>query len=144
MSKRIVTMHYEQGSGTHPAINVRVYGIALDAEQVAQTFGCDEDTAQHALGYAWDANVEAFRDAMQVECKEIYPDAKMYSKGRSGGWLAVHGLKDVESWNAVDLSKWAKLERITRENVRYFSSAEALLDVIRINEWAQAREAVNA
>jgi hypothetical protein len=45
------------------------------------------------------------------------PVAKVYSDGRSGGWLVVHGLPDVETWDAIALGRWAKFNKMIRDLV---------------------------
>lgn len=39
---------------------------------------------------------------------------QVYSDGRSGGWLVVHGLPDVETWDAIALGQWAKFNKLIR------------------------------
>jgi hypothetical protein len=39
---------------------------------------------------------------------------QVYSAGRSGGWLVVSGLPDVESWDAIALGRWVKFEEEVR------------------------------
>ena len=36
---------------------------------------------------------------------------ELWQEGRSGGWLVVNGLPELDSWDAVALSKWRKFER---------------------------------
>ena len=36
------------------------------------------------------------------------PLVQVYSEGRSGGWLVVSGLGDVDEWDLQDLNRWAK------------------------------------
>jgi hypothetical protein len=61
---------------------------------------------------------------------------KVYSKGRSSGWLTVHGLPPVESWDAVDLARWRRFEREVESDVEYRTSAEYTLEAIEANGWA--------
>lgn len=42
---------------------------------------------------------------------------KVWSEGRSGGWVIVEGLKDFESWDAVDVARWAKACRYAKAYV---------------------------
>lgn len=41
--------------------------------------------------------------------------AQVYSAGRSGGWLAVTGLGDVDEWDLMDLNAWRKFNKYVRQ-----------------------------
>src|SRR5260221_11426319 len=48
-------------------------------------------------------------DMLQNDAQEIFgASAKVYSTGRQGGWAVVEGLPDIESWDAIMLSKWSR------------------------------------
>ena len=36
---------------------------------------------------------------------------QVYSEGRQGGWCVVHGLPDIETWDAIALGRWARFEK---------------------------------
>lgn len=36
---------------------------------------------------------------------------QVYSEGRSGGWCVVHGLPEIEEWDAIALGRWARFEK---------------------------------
>lgn len=137
MSKTQVTMHAEYMRDAHPAINVKVRGLDIDAGDVMRQFMCDETVAERALEHAWEAQCEMFWLDVPGEVERMLPaGAKVYSEGRSGGWLAVHNLPDVERWDAVMLSKWRKVQKFVEQAVRYYTSKQAFLDVIEANGWA--------
>lgn len=37
---------------------------------------------------------------------------KVWSEGRQGGWCVVDGLPPIEDWDAIDLARWAKFQRL--------------------------------
>lgn len=39
---------------------------------------------------------------------------KVWQFGRSGGWLCVEGLPDVDEWDAIAVARWAKFEKWMR------------------------------
>lgn len=134
----IETHRLGYGSRSVPAINVKVYNFSVSSEQVAAQFGCDDKTAAQALEYAFETAREQFWEAAQEWAAEIFGSGhKVYSEGRSGGWLYVDGLAPLDSWNAVDVAKWSKLDRYCREEIKYRTSAEQVLEDIEANEWAK-------
>lgn len=40
---------------------------------------------------------------------------RVRSAGRSGGWLVVDGLPDVDDWDLQDLNRWRRFESLIRE-----------------------------
>lgn len=47
--------------------------------------------------------------------EEIFPgNVEVYSEGRSGGWLVVSGLPDVEEWNAAAVARWARFAKAVK------------------------------
>lgn len=36
---------------------------------------------------------------------------QVYSEGRQGGWCVVHGLPDIEEWDAIALGRWARFAK---------------------------------
>lgn len=121
----------------YPAVNVKVYHFP-QAYKVADHFHCTEETAQKAVEYAWDMEAQAFWEDVQGTAEDVFgKGVKAYSAGRSGGWLLVEGLTDIESWNAVDLAKWRKFEKIIKADVKYRTSEEAVFEDIEANRWAE-------
>jgi hypothetical protein len=128
-------VHSDRGAG-HPAINVKVREHLYNhVATIAERFKCSEHQAEQALNFAFEMATRDFWEQAEELVKEIFPDAQMYSEGRSGGWLAVHGLPDVESWDAIMLARWGKLEKAIKATMKYLCSAKYLLDAIESNKW---------
>lgn len=127
--------------GGYPAVNVKVHNFGPSIDQIVERFGCSEATAEKALGFAWESATQGFweywQDTSDPATMPYFADyrVKVYGEGRSGGHLVVHGLPEVESWDAIMLSKWAKFEREVREDVDYRSSAEVIMEGIEANQW---------
>jgi hypothetical protein len=135
-----------------PAINVKFYGN-FPRHELAAYFKVADDAPEldKALEYAWDTECEQFWESAQdslnfamlgdAAAGELKPSGTkdspytVYSAGRSGGWLVVEGLPDVESWDAVMLGKWARFEKLIRQDIEYRTGFEALRDDIEVNEW---------
>jgi hypothetical protein len=41
-----------------------------------------------------------------------YGEIQVWSAGRSGGWLVIEGLPDVDTWDAIMLSRWRRFAMI--------------------------------
>lgn len=75
---------------------------------------------------AWEVGCENCWDLVQADADECFRETapngnyfvKVWSQGRSGGWAVVDGLKDFESWDAIDLAAWRKFERQAKEDAR--------------------------
>lgn len=75
-----------------------------------------DDDRQHAW---WEWACESGWEDAQSSAEDIFGKrAKVYSDGRSGGWLVVHGLPPVESWDAIMLGKWSRYAARAREAVK--------------------------
>ena len=139
-TKEDVRLHSDQfgGGNAHPAVNVKCYRPSL-TDKIANKFACSEDVAQQAAEIAWDAACEEFWRYWAEECDlaDYFPghSVEVYGEGQSHGWLVVHGLPPVESWNAVDLARWRRFEREVESDVEYRSSAEYALEAIEANGW---------
>jgi hypothetical protein len=120
-----------------PAVNVKVhyFGGGLSADD----FGCTEDVFETALEYAFMSAQEAFwyDDAPALAKHRLGPYVTIHSEGRSGGWLVVSGLDDVDDWDAVTLNKWALFERDIQREVAYRSSKDVVREDILANRWAE-------
>ena len=137
MKKFDITFRHDCRSGQVPAINVKCYHFGPSVEACMARFNCDRTVAEKAFGYAWqDAQETFWRDAESL-VSDVFPGAECYSDGRSAGWLTVHGLPDAETWDAVMLAKWAKLERLVAAEIKYLKSDEQVFKTIESNEWAK-------
>ena len=120
-----------------PAINIKVYRLAWDSETLEKHFGCAPDVADKAAGYAFDSACEQFWENIPDVAREIFGPCRVYSDGRSGGWLVVHDLPDVDTWDAVMLSKWAKFSKAVKSEIAYQMSFGTIIESISANEWAK-------
>jgi hypothetical protein len=144
MKKSDVQFHSEgYGRNVLPAVNVKYYGPSLHAK-VQDTFKCSQEIAEQALGYVWESACEQFWREAKSYVPEILGRGEVWSEGRSGGWLVVSGLPDIETWDAIQLGKWAKVVKFCEEEIAYLSSWEYVKDAIGANEWAkEGAEAYN-
>lgn len=144
-TKQDVEFHSDgYGQTAHPAVNVKVRNFGnnkgvSECGAVMAAFKCSEAVAEKACEFAFDSACRAFWDGAQDVADEAFGKgvAKVYQEGRSGGWLVVHGLPDLESWDAVMLGKWRKFEREIKADVADHTSWEYAEDAIRANRWAE-------
>ena len=137
-TKDDVKMHREgYGFTRTPAINVKFYGH-IDPELVADRLGCSLPRAETCLQYAGETLAEMAEDFWDDIARDIFGDeslkVKVYSEGRSGGWLIVKGLPDIEYWDAIMLGKWRSLE-VTLHNAIKVPDFDYVIDLIETNEW---------
>ena len=137
MKKEDVQFHSDgYGRRSSPAVNVKVYSIGAKAADVAAKFACSEEDAEKALDLAFTSHQGQFWDDVQDDAEHVFGSGvKVYSEGRSAGWLVVHGLPDFESWDAIMLGKWARFEKSIRESIAYLTSAQELEETIGANDY---------
>jgi hypothetical protein len=124
--------------GANPAINVKVRRWPLTIDAVVEKFGCDENAAEKALNFAFESNQELFWDEAKELVENIFgKGAKVYSEGRSGGWLVVHGLSPVAGWDAIMVSKWGYFVRQIEAAMKGYLDPEGWLEEIESNRWAE-------
>ncbi len=150
-----VTMHRESYGGVMPAVNVKIHDFSGydEARAALEARGVDPEVAEKAVEWADEANRETFWEQAQDDaefylCKRrmtgrysrfgFSPSLRIEQQGRSGGWLVVAGIgDDPTEWNRAQRVRWHRFERAMRENVRYFTSAEGLLEIIDANDWCE-------
>jgi hypothetical protein len=139
-----VDMHSEMGRDPHPAVNIKLlmsYNdlnvrmdalLPLDLGGVANADGSnfreirtderftlewiDEHLTDEEKSNWWEAACsDNFAQGVQL-AEETWPHRKIevYTEGRSGGWLVVHGLEDPEDWPQQDIDTWAKFKEQVR------------------------------
>lgn len=86
--------NHEDEAFHYPACRHERMGAFLIADEIAREVGWE--LAQELADEVWE--------------KTRY-SPKVYSAGRSGGWLVVTGLPDVEAWDAIDLARWACFQK---------------------------------
>jgi hypothetical protein len=140
MRKEDVETHNEGNvySPQQPAINVKQRHW-INTDKIIERFKCSEATAERAADFAYEMARETFWDQVKETVKEVLKDdsLRVFSAGRSGGWLIVLGLKDLEYWDAIDLARWAKLCRLIKQDIEYSCSDESIMDTIEANRWAE-------
>ena len=125
------------GSLTRPQSMSSTNGRGIDTDQVADRLGCSPQLARRALQYAGESLAEMFWEDAEATARDIFGDKslKVYSEGRSGGWLVVEGLPDIEYWDAIMLGKWRSLEVRLQNEVKYIGEFDYVIDRIEANEW---------
>ena len=152
-SRDNVQTHAQGYYGSHlPAVNVKVRGcspglrdvaLPLDLGQVSEDGGVTwatvttpetfshewiEAQSEHALNAVFEWACEAGWEQAAGLAGEIFgPGVETWAEGRSGGWLVVSGLPELEEWDAVALARWRKFERLCREIVADIPRAMAEL-----------------
>lgn len=135
-TKADVTFHSDGFREGRPAVNVKVHNgrhpLPIDLMQTSDDGGVTFYTVTTDPEFTWDWIDENLTDEesnayFEMVCSEAWerlqeaaveifgPGVKVYSEGRSGGWAVVHGIKDFESWDAIDLGKWQRFEQAARE-----------------------------
>jgi hypothetical protein len=133
-----------------PAVNVKWYGFnskwMKKLEEHFQIKDKDgEKRLEKALEYWQNSASEQFWDWAREDLLEYafgkYHGLKVYSEGRSGGWLIVQGLPDLETWDAVQLGKWHRFEKQIRLSLDYWNTEEGvnqIIEDIEANRWIEA------
>lgn len=139
MKKSEVQLNYHDDGHGCPCLNVKVnYPIGVAWRALAERVESEEGMPGFAdwfdalpddgsaAQWAFDAACESGADAAVEMAGEIFGAAfgqydhkhrRVFQTGRSGGWLYVEGLPDVETWDAVQLAKWARFARVCEEIV---------------------------
>lgn len=142
-SKEDIEFHYDRGV-SKPAVNVKVYqsfgnGLAQwlkenpDHDPLFTEDWCEEHVDEQIHDVFWSV-CEMRWDDLWDEAREIWgwdmqhtgpqgarqSRVKVYSEGRSGGWAVVDGIDlDVESWDAIEFSKWRRFATFARRTADY-------------------------
>jgi hypothetical protein len=155
-SREDVQTHSDGFREGRPAVNVKVYRHYSDAWKEFQKQ--EEPDAGFTLEWIEDNVSDEQLDAIFWHCCEfefeylegwatskepgdsLFPDdrVKLWQEGRSGGWIVVDGLPDIDEWDAVRLARWRKFERIARDiadGIPY-----QVLSSVYINEYEFARD----
>lgn len=148
-SKKNVQWHMDGMGPSVPAVNVKVRAFPLlDAKYLAAedpeftiewvNEHLDEDELDRWFWIACDSS----RDMLQEDAHEIFGSwAKLYSEGRSAGWIMVDKIRDTDDWDAIELGKWRKFERYAHD---YANNVPAeMLSLIELNvfqPWQDKRD----
>jgi hypothetical protein len=156
-SREDVQQHSDGYRDMLPAVNVKVYTTIEQAwdqyqreEMPDPGFTLDwiednipEDLLQGRWESACESEYEYFEDWTTTAEDSLFPDhnVRLEVQGRSGGWIAVHGLPDIEDWDAILLARWRKFERIARDIADGIPFQTLLLIYINDYEWAMTEAA---
>lgn len=114
----------------YPAVNVKAYHLP-STWKCAEHFNQSEEWAEKALESAFNSACTSFwEDVQNIAVETFGRGVKVYSAGRSGGWVIVKGLTDIADWDAVDLAKWRHFENTLKQSVRFFTSDEIMYEDI--------------
>lgn len=119
----------------HAAVRPR-HRFVPGGEYTIHEFGDDAtfwewvDYVEEHVDDAWDWPRGLFARAEDIAREDGWERAKelaydvwgsgqvqVYQEGRSGGWLVVHGLGDIDEWDAIEVSRWARFQRGVKETV---------------------------
>lgn len=137
MRKREIELHSDRcRAPPHPAVNVKVRRWP-SAVRIAEQFDCSPQAAERALEFAFESARERFWKQAERIAAEIFAGwlCRFYSEGRSGGWLTVHGLPQVEFWDATMVSRWARLATWCRNEIADLLAENSLIEEIEANQW---------
>ena len=152
-----VRTHSDHFGPQRPAVNVRVY-TTIDDDDVWRQFEREErpdegftlewiheNVSEDSLQWIWDRVCEAEFEYLETwatgaDGDPLFPDdaVTLWQEGRSGGWVVVDGLPDIEEWDAIRLARWRRFERIAREIAD--GVPFQVLSSIYINEYEAARD----
>lgn len=135
MTKDRISFHCEPNGRRFPAVNVRVYIICSSSLNYESIYKISDKESQAINDYVWEANCSMFWDCCAQEiANEILPSGcKIYSEGRSSGWLVVHGLPDYEDWDEAMFSTWDKFEKAIHARIKDLFSLESIKELVNVN-----------
>jgi len=133
-----VETHSEHYGKVRPAVNVKVHRFP-SSDKIMERFGCEEKEAEKAGQFAFDSACTIFWEDVQDFADDVFGkgSVKVYSEGRSGGWLVVDGLSSIEDWTIQDLNKWKSFEARIKDNVKWRTSEESVFEDIEANQWTK-------
>jgi hypothetical protein len=160
-TKEDVRTHY---GSERPAVNVKVYDTLEDVSLPLCLGGVADLVDGRSENFRWTYTDEGFThewirehvsdeladaifwqacaDAVEMigeDARDIFDRwrVEIEQDGRSGGWIVVTGLPEIEEWDAVLLSKWRKFEKqchAYRDDLM-----RSVVDSIYANEWEAAQ-----
>lgn len=140
----VETHHVGYGGRHYPAVNVKVYadlddGISrmeyADDREAFRTWVRDHVTDAEVYEVWWPAACESMFEQAAEDAKELFGrHVRCYLEGRSGGWLIVDGLPEIDTWDAIMLGKWRRFAKWARGNADYVPASAADLIAINVHE----------
>jgi hypothetical protein len=152
-SRDDVQTHSDGFRESLPAVDVKIYTTIDDAwkqyekqDRMSDGFNLEwvreNISEEHLDRLFWEACSYEYEylEGWATGSDSLFPDdnVTLEQQGRSGGWIAVRGLPDVEEWDAVRLARWRRFERIARDiadGIPY-----QMLSLIEINDYQWAKD----
>lgn len=138
MRKSDVLTSYHMGTQGLPMLNVKAHDFFYAARSFEQ--GCIEERIpdaqiEEALHIAWDLlSLEFWDNAEELAQSFFECPVEVYSAGRQSGWLVVKGLRPVEDWDAIMVTKWAAFKRMIDAEVDSLCSASSIREIVHLNK----------
>jgi hypothetical protein len=153
MRKADITFHHVGYSDRAvPAVNVKRYSGPTPEEwnavqaETGRTFNSqwiDRHLTDDDADLWWQAACSDGWERLQDAATEIFgKGAKVYSEGRSGGWVCVDGFSanDVETWDALAVSRWGNFARACQRVVDDLGYQYLMLIYMNVFEPWQAEQ----
>lgn len=153
-TKGDIEFHSDGFRASKPAVNVKVYDSLdngfrkwsqdNDGNPHFTLDWIEEHCTDEYLDQLFWSMCEHRWDDLWDEAREIWGWDKrgdkyrvhVYSEGRSGGWAVVDGINnDVDSWDAIEFSKWRRFAKFARATADYVMVD--VIDSIYINEFEE-------
>jgi hypothetical protein len=139
-----------RGHNYLPAVNVKVRGywenvpIGPGTEFADPAFADYLDTlTDDEWNSLFEFACESGWENLRSDAEEIFgAGVTVDQEGRSGGWAVVRGLPDVETWDAIMVSRWARFARWARANAD--AIPEVMVSLAYINNWEWHKEQTHA
>lgn len=132
-----------------PAWNVKVYKRGVfDPDIVQKHFKCSRKKAEQATEWAWDTYQRMYWENAQQDAEyhleNLHPSVKVESDGRSGGWLVLEGLPEIDDRGADLLDVFdpdtvlalAEFEKDILGNIDgLLNDEKGMIETIDVNDW---------
>lgn len=155
MRKADIQRSYHNGSRGEPMLNIKIYGPVPQsvAAQVEADSGMTGFAAWYAaqdsddVDWAWQVACEDGVEQATDVAGDIFGDAygkhahdrrRVWQAGRSGGWLYVNGLDDIDGWDAIAVSRWGRFATRIEDIVN--DTPYRFLMLLAINDYASQCE----
>lgn len=157
MDTTTVTMHAEGFGEARPAFNIKRYTFheqpqsAYDAAMLELGLPTGDFTPAWVSSHVnedahneWaDITAQSLIEAFRNDVRDLFGDVvTVMQEGRSGGWLALEGLPDVDTWDGAMLAQWRELGQYADAYVA--SWPEEVVKMIASNVYACELEAFEA
>lgn len=145
-SKADVTFHSDGvGRRANPAINVKVRNWGYhDVDLMRDEPALDLEQCDAIIQSVYERHAVRFWDNAKLQVEILFGRGyTVYQEGRSGGWMVVHGLPDVEEWDAVMLGKWRSLESWAERYIKTLCSEGEIKTTIRVGRLVQLASGVD-